>query len=832
MLKLKTIIFIVPLCLFLTKIQAQYLWYENETDTELILFTHASSGSFTTNESNPNTNGVNTNATSSKFVRDADVTKGFTYFDLENPIEAAVTYTVNLKAYININQNRLSSSPKKLRLYLKNTTTGDLEYKQLDFTIGKDWEEFSFVFNANDFTTTGLGSGGYNQMYIGYGNGIYANKATTYFIDQIYGTTDQTVINRTPVSLQGSWGARLYVRAGETLDDYVANGYDYVAGAQEIISSYPSMGHVITNATNNAKSFLWTLRTNENVDAVMGATGSIIDEEFVPSLANEQVIIDVINEFKSANKKVILYLNGMSPADRASTTGAAAWNNYVSTYFASDEHAAWMNFCEGYIKRFEALGVDGYWIDAFNSYPGNDADRAEFIQMIRNVDPDVLISANYNKDYITDTNGNFLYVDTDGVEDTNETDYKIIKMTVKDPWSDMTAGHITPLGQGAPPNSWAYEEFTIPDFQASPTTSYDGTKQTVKHIFLPIRSTWSSERSDLMFDDEQAYRFVKNITDAGGAVTFSTTTDTDGTTMEDEETVLKYVNQQLVANAAPGQYVRPVGAFLVGEEQVYPWYENEEATATDYIAVESSSNGTTTEDFSNSVKAGINTSDTVTKFVRDGGSTARIYYNLPNPITDLSTLKISLDAFVDLANPASVDTRIRVFLLNTTLNTRVYEQLTLSAGQTWENLDFDFTSYGTYPDGYDQVAIGFANGDSSGATTTYYMDNLKGAINQYVAPAANTAMAKSPTSIIFTEDPLEEKDAATTLQIHPNPVNNYFKLSKEFRTIAIYSITGEKLAEFSGNQQTYDVSNLTSGVYIIKAYDAEGNREILRFLKK
>jgi hypothetical protein len=54
--------------------------------------------------------------------------------------------------------------------------------------------------------------------------------------------------------LSGSLGARLYVRAGETLDDYVDNkGYDYVAGAQEIISSYPSMGHVITNATNNAK---------------------------------------------------------------------------------------------------------------------------------------------------------------------------------------------------------------------------------------------------------------------------------------------------------------------------------------------------------------------------------------------------------------------------------------------------------------------------------------------------------------------------------------------------------------------------------------------------
>ncbi|WP_430934176.1 hypothetical protein [Saccharicrinis sp. 156] len=378
--------------------------------------------------------------------------------------------------------------------------------------------------------------------------------------------------NTTSTALQGSWGARLYVRGGETLDDYVkpdsdgGRGYDYVAGAKEIIISYPTMGHIVTNATNNAKAHLWTLRTNENVDVVMGASGSVIDEEFVPSLANEHVIIDVINEFKNANKIVILYLNGMSPAERATADGAAAWNKYVDNYFGGNEHKAWMNLCEGYIKRFAKMGVDGYWIDAFSSYPGDDTEREEFVQMIRNVDPDIMISTNYEKDYFTDENGVQLKVDSDGVDDAKDIDYKIIKLTARDPWSDFTAGHITPLGQGAPPNSWAYEEFTVPDIQSSPVTSYDGSKQATKHLFLPIRSTWSSEKSNLMFEGEQAYRFVKNITDAGGAVTFSTTTDTDGTTMEDEETVLKYVNQQLEANAAPSEYVRPEGAFLVGEK--------------------------------------------------------------------------------------------------------------------------------------------------------------------------------------------------------------------------------------------------------------------------
>lgn len=371
--------------------------------------------------------------------------------------------------------------------------------------------------------------------------------------------------------LQGSWGVRLYVRGGETLDDYVGpesaggRGYDYVAGAQEILASYPTIGHVLTNASNNAKSHFWTLRTNENVAAVLGSADAIIDEEFVPSLENEQVIIEVIRTFKNANKKVILYLNGLSPAERASSEGAAAWNQYVTTYFDGNEHRAWMDFCEGYIKRFAEMGVDGYWIDAFASYPGNDSERAEFVQMMRTVDPELIISTNYDKDYFKDENADKIKVDTDGSDDQDETDYSVIKLTAMDPWSDFTAGHITPLAQGAPPNSWAYEEFTVADIQSNPTSSFDGSKEATKHLFLPIRSTWSSERSELMFESEQAYRFVKTITDAGGSVTFSTTTDNNGTTMEDEEVVLKFVNQQLDANAPASPYIRPEGAFLVGE---------------------------------------------------------------------------------------------------------------------------------------------------------------------------------------------------------------------------------------------------------------------------
>lgn len=493
-------------------------------------------------------------------------------------------YTISLKAYVDIPTADISTLDR-IRVYLKNTTTGDLKQKTLKFTTGQQWEAFSFVFAIGDLPVGGFLEGGYDQMYIGYGNGQRSTAAITYYVDQIYGSVEQKPLVNV---LKGSWGGRLYVRGGENLDQYVAplaeggRAYDYITGAQEMANNYPTMGHVITNATNNANSQLWTLRTNPNVDAVMGAPNSIIDEEFVPSLANEQIIIDVINTLKGGGKKVILYLNTLSPGERATDEGAIAWNNYVDTYFAGDGHAAWVNYCEGYIKRFTELGIDGYWLDAFGSYNDNKSlgsadvesttvQKAEFVQMIRNAAPNATITTNIDKDSFVDEDGKLVKVASDGVDDIDDRDYSIIKMTATNPWSDFTAGHITPLAQGAPPNSWAYEEFTVTDIEESPVSTYEGRKQTLKHLFLPIRATWSSERSDLLFDGEQAYRFAKRITDAGGSVTFSNTTSTDGTTPDDEVAILEFVNQQFELNADATVYERPLGAFLVGEIQEFTW---------------------------------------------------------------------------------------------------------------------------------------------------------------------------------------------------------------------------------------------------------------------
>jgi len=363
--------------------------------------------------------------------------------------------------------------------------------------------------------------------------------------------------------LAGSWGITQRVDGGYKLDQSVDVGSaHWVAGAEEIVKNLPSSGHVITSFTHPAHAFLFTLRDNDNVDV------AAIHPDMVPQIENEQIIFDVINVYRKAGKKVILYLNAAGPSMITDNDPEnereikAAWEAYYNTQWGGDEGAAWRYLVEGYAKRFDGL-VDGYWLDNVSKLPGS---LSDFVDMLRSVDPTLAIGINEKKAYFTDASGEYLYVDSDGLDDQNDTDYKIIKHVPTNEYGDFTAGHITPLGRGAPPNSWGYEEYTIPDMQDSPWDSYNGNKKALKHGWFPIRSTWSSSRSDLVFGIEQAYRFTRKITDAGAGITWSTTQD-EGYMSADEMDIMIEIENRITQTpkADYEAYQRPVGAYLLGE---------------------------------------------------------------------------------------------------------------------------------------------------------------------------------------------------------------------------------------------------------------------------
>ena len=97
--------------------------------------------------------------------------------------------------------------------------------------------------------------------------------------------------------------------------------------------------------------------------------------------------------------------------------------------------------------------------------------------------------------------------------------------------------------------------------KTKPTHEPASVQNTIGHV--PFR--------DLVFETEQAYRFVRRITDAGAAITFATTTDNGvqdaGHMMFDEMQIMEEINNRLLGGVVPDYepYERPEGAFLLGE---------------------------------------------------------------------------------------------------------------------------------------------------------------------------------------------------------------------------------------------------------------------------
>ncbi|MBQ4857818.1 hypothetical protein [Pseudoalteromonas sp. MMG007] len=373
-------------------------------------------------------------------------------------------------------------------------------------------------------------------------------------------TKNDIYIKQNAQWLAGSWGVTQRVDGGYKLDK-TANSSNWVAGAEQIVKNLPSVGHVITSFTHPAHAYLFTLRDNNNVDV------AAIHPDMVPSIENEKIILDVINVYRRAGKKVILYLNAAGPSMILSSDPnneiaiKKAWKNYYNSKWDGDEGAAWRDLVLGYAQRFDGL-VDGYWLDNANKLPGEVSD---FVAMLRSVDPTLAITVNKTKTYFKNNNDDFIYVDSDGVNDTDKRNYKIIKYAATNEFEDFTSGHITPLGRGAPPNSWAYEEYTIPDMVSAPWDHFEGKNNVLKHAWFPIRSRWSVAKTDLVFGVEQAYRFTRKITDAGAGITWSTT-QKNGYMGTDEMQIMRKIQRRIENDEEYMPYERPNGAYLLKQK--------------------------------------------------------------------------------------------------------------------------------------------------------------------------------------------------------------------------------------------------------------------------
>ena len=79
---------------------------------------------------------------------------------------------------------------------------------------------------------------------------------------------------------------------------------------------------------------------------------------------------------------------------------------------------------------------------------------------------------------------------------------------------------------------------------------------------------------------------------------------------------------------------------------------------------------------------------------------------------------------------------------------------------------------------------------------------------------------------------VEDNVLLENFKLYPNPVRNILNIQLEeiLEKVEVYSILGRKVLD--GNTSTINVSNLSSGMYLLKVYTQDGKVGVKRFIKE
>jgi 1,4-alpha-glucan branching enzyme len=73
------------------------------------------------------------------------------------------------------------------------------------------------------------------------------------------------------------------------------------------------------------------------------------------------------------------------------------------------------------------------------------------------------------------------------------------------------------------------------------------------------------------------------------------------------------------------------------------------------------------------------------------------------------------------------------------------------------------------------------------------------------------------------------------IYLYPNPASTYFTLNTNTSIVQIFSITGQLVKSFNKKQKIdhhYDISDLNSGMYLVRVYNDENQIKVMKFIKQ
>jgi hypothetical protein len=103
-------------------------------------------------------------------------------------------------------------------------------------------------------------------------------------------------------------------------------------------------------------------------------------------------------------------------------------------------------------------------------------------------------------------------------------------------------------------------------------------------------------------------------------------------------------------------------------------------------------------------------------------------------------------------------------------------------------------------------------------------------------PNANTvscdgqARVSGKTDLVVSNNDISlENDNA--IRVYSNLSSSTFTLSENVVQVEVYSMNGQLVKSFPRNERSFDISELSSGVYLLKVVSEKGTKEILKIIK-
>jgi len=114
--------------------------------------------------------------------------------------------------------------------------------------------------------------------------------------------------------------------------------------------------------------------------------------------------------------------------------------------------------------------------------------------------------------------------------------------------------------------------------------------------------------------------------------------------------------------------------------------------------------------------------------------------------------------------------------------------------------------------------------DETGATT------VSGSTSSITVPAGQFRIfGNRSVASLSTNDV-----TLNTFSIYPNPANTSFQINANVSDVEVYDITGKLVKEYKGSfttTDTFDISSLKSGIYILRAKNLNSQTSTSKLIK-